>query len=111
LSRLELAWETLRVALRAIQAVAPEWYEAIIPAAFHNAYVERRSDWRLSADETAVGDRGHYLGADAQAWSPASPLSWAGQSAPAMLFTGAAANLKRLARAQAARRYGRGAGL
>jgi len=54
LSRLELAWETLRVALRAIQAVASEWYEAIIPAAFHNAYVERRSDWRLSKEEVKV---------------------------------------------------------
>jgi len=51
LSRLELAWETLRVALRAIKAAAPEWYAEVIPAAFHEAYVERQSDWRLSKGE------------------------------------------------------------
>jgi transposase len=51
LSRLELGWETLRVVLRAIEAIAPEWYAEKIPAAFHEAYVERRSDWRLSKRE------------------------------------------------------------
>jgi transposase len=51
LSRLEMVWETLRVALRAIETVAPEWYQEVIPAAFHAAYVERQSDWRLSQEE------------------------------------------------------------
>lgn len=51
LSRLELAWETLRVALCAIKTTAPEWCEEIIPVAFHEAYVERQSDWRLSKEE------------------------------------------------------------
>lgn len=51
LSRLELVWETLRVTLRAIEAAAPEWYKEIIPAAFHEAYVKRQSDWRLSKEE------------------------------------------------------------
>ena len=51
LSRLELAWETLRVGGRAIESVAPEWYEETIPGAFHEAYVERQSDWRLSKQE------------------------------------------------------------
>jgi transposase len=51
LSRLELAWETLRVVLRAIEAIAPEWYEEKVPAAFHEAYAERQSDWRLSKQE------------------------------------------------------------
>jgi transposase len=55
LSRLELAWETMRVALRAIGAIAPEWYEEVIPAAFHEAYVKRQSDWRLSKEEVQVG--------------------------------------------------------
>lgn len=55
LSRLELAWETMRVALRAIEAIAPEWYEEVIPAAFHEAYVKRQSDWRLSKEEVQVG--------------------------------------------------------
>jgi transposase len=54
LSRLELAWETLRVALRAVSTAAPGWYEQVIPTAFHKAYVERRSDWRLSKEEAAT---------------------------------------------------------
>lgn len=51
LSRLELAWETLRVVLRAIEAIASEWYAEKIPATFHEACVERQSDWRLSKQE------------------------------------------------------------
>jgi len=51
LSRLELAWETLRTALRAIKECAPRWYGEVIPAAFHQAYAERQSDWRLSKEE------------------------------------------------------------
>lgn len=54
LSRLELAWETLRVALRSIKAMAPAWYEQTIPKVFDQAYVERQSDWRLSKEEVAV---------------------------------------------------------
>jgi len=50
-SRLELAWETLRTALRAIKGQAPMWYERVIPAAFHQAYTERHSDWRLNKEE------------------------------------------------------------
>ena len=57
LSRLELAWETLRVTLRAIEAAAPEWYEEVIPAAFHEAYVKRQSDWRLSKEEVKVREQ------------------------------------------------------
>jgi transposase len=51
LSRLELAWESLRLALRAIHAAAEGWYQEVIPATFHQAYSERQSDWRLSAEE------------------------------------------------------------
>lgn len=51
LSRLELAWETLRTALHAIEKGAPRWYGEVIPAAFHQAYAERQSDWRLSKEE------------------------------------------------------------
>lgn len=50
-SRLELAWETLRTALRAIKKSAPRWYGEVIPAAFHQAYAERQSDWRLNKEE------------------------------------------------------------
>lgn len=53
MSRLELAWETIRVVLRAIQAAAPRWYAQTIPQAFHKAYVERQSDWRLSKEEVS----------------------------------------------------------
>jgi transposase len=51
LGRLELAWETLRTALRAIEERAPRWYGEVIPAAFHQAYAERQSDWRLNKEE------------------------------------------------------------
>jgi IS5 family transposase len=53
LSRLELAWETMRLALRAIKAIVPGWYEEVIPDAFHEAYAERQSDWRMSEAEVA----------------------------------------------------------
>jgi transposase len=66
LSRLELAWETLRVTLREIKAAAPDWYEEVVPAAFHEAYAERQSDWRLSQEEVKtemqkVGSDGFWL--------------------------------------------------
>jgi transposase len=51
LSRLELVWETLRVALKAIEAEAAQWYGKQIPSAFHEVYVERQSSWRLSKQE------------------------------------------------------------
>lgn len=62
LSRLELVWETMRLALRAIKAAAPKWYEEVIPAAFHDAYVKRQSDWRLSQEE--VKTEMHKVGGD-----------------------------------------------
>jgi len=54
MSRLELAWETLRITLRKIKATAPSWYQEVIPAAFHESYVKRQSDWRLSKTEVPV---------------------------------------------------------
>jgi transposase len=66
LSRLELVWETMRVTLRAIEATVPEWYTEVIPVAFHEAYVKRQSDWRLSKEEVKaemrkVGRDGFWL--------------------------------------------------
>ena len=66
LSRLELVWETLRVTLGAIEAVMPQWYKEVIPAAFHEAYVKRHSDWRLSkaevkAEMQKAGSDGFWL--------------------------------------------------
>lgn len=54
LSRLELVWETLRVALKAIKAEAAQWYGQQIPGAFHEVYVERHSAWRLSEQEVTT---------------------------------------------------------
>ena len=66
MSRLELAWETLRVTLREIKATAPQWYGQVIPAVFHEVYVKRQSDWRLSKAEVKaamqkVGQDGFWL--------------------------------------------------
>jgi transposase len=62
LSRLELVWETLRLALRVVKAEAEQWYGEEIPSAFHEAYVERHSSWRLSKQE--VKDEMHKAGTD-----------------------------------------------
>ncbi|MBC8264917.1 MAG: transposase [Anaerolineales bacterium] len=51
MSRLELVWDTVRLALREVRRAVPTWYEKMIPAAFHEAYHERRSDWKLTKDE------------------------------------------------------------
>jgi transposase len=66
LSRLELVWETLRLALSAIRAEAGQWYGKEIPSAFHEAYVERHSAWRLSKQEVKdemlkAGTDGYWL--------------------------------------------------
>ena len=66
MSRLELVWESLRLALGAVQRAAPDWYHATIPGAFHTAYHERQSDWRLNKDEVraamqTAGADGYWL--------------------------------------------------
>ena len=50
-SQLELVWEALRLALRALLEADAAWVERAVPAAFRTAYLERRSDYRLSAEE------------------------------------------------------------
>jgi transposase len=62
LSRLELVWETLRKVLRAIEKEAPAWYSVTIPAAFHEVYSVRQSDWRLSQEE--IRQKMQQAGAD-----------------------------------------------
>lgn len=54
LSRLELVWETIRVALCALQERYSDWYAKQIPAVFDAMYRERQSAWRLSAEEVAA---------------------------------------------------------
>jgi len=66
MSRLELTWETLRVTLHALRQVAPTWYDKTIPVAFHEAYYERQSDWKLTKDEVRqamqrAGQDGYWL--------------------------------------------------
>jgi transposase len=66
LSRLELVWETIRVALRALQEACSEWYAQHIPAVFDEMYRERQSDWRLGAEEVEAemkkaGTDGYWL--------------------------------------------------
>jgi transposase len=66
MSRLELTWETLRVTLRELKGAVPTWYERTIPAAFHEAYHERQSDWKLTEDEVRqalqrAGQDGYWL--------------------------------------------------
>jgi transposase len=51
LSQVELLWEAVRLALRAVLVADPDWVERVVPAAFQTQYLERRSDYRLSADE------------------------------------------------------------
>jgi transposase len=66
LSRLELVWETIRVALRALQKTCSAWYVQCIPAVFDEIYRERQSSWRLSAEEVEAemkkaGTDGYWL--------------------------------------------------
>ena len=62
LSRLEMLWETLRLALRAIERAAPGWYQQRVPATFHEAYSVRQSDWQLSQKQ--VGQETKRAGQD-----------------------------------------------
>lgn len=48
LSQLELVRESMRVALDAINSVAPVWVSETVPAAFSETYGERQNDYRLS---------------------------------------------------------------
>jgi len=66
MSRLEVVWETLRVTLRELRRAAPTWYDETIPSAFHEAYHERQSDWKLTEDEVRqalqrAGQDGYWL--------------------------------------------------
>lgn len=51
LSRLELLWETLRLALRALKGSASTWYASAIPGVYDEVYRARQHDWHLSQKE------------------------------------------------------------
>ena len=78
LSRLELAGETLRAALEALAAAAPDWLATVIDASWQQAYGQRIDQVRLPASETArsklagrYGRDGYHL-LDA-VWAPPAP--------------------------------------
>jgi transposase len=51
LSQLELMTEAVRLALRALLTVDPAWVEQRVPAAYCTRYLERQSEYRLTAAE------------------------------------------------------------
>jgi transposase len=51
LSQLELVWEAVRLALRGLLEVDAGWVERVVPVAYRTQYLERRSEYRLSAEE------------------------------------------------------------
>ena len=66
LSRLELVWETLRVALSAIISTDAPWVLVHIPASFVETHTRRRGDYRMGKDQVAqafqqAGQDGFWL--------------------------------------------------
>ena len=68
LNRLERVGETLRAALNELAAVAPDWLQAIAPAAWYERYGRRVENYRLPKTEAArqalaatIGDDGRQL--------------------------------------------------
>jgi len=62
LSRLEMVWETLRMALKAIQTQDEKWLEQTIPEAYLKQYMIRQHDYDLK--EGKVADALRQAGAD-----------------------------------------------
>lgn len=66
LSQLELVREALRLVVRALADADVGWVEQVVPATFRTEYLERRSDYRLTAAErqadlVRVGQDGAWL--------------------------------------------------
>jgi transposase len=51
LSQLELVSESLRLALRAVTAQAPDWAERLLPASFRETYSQPQSEYGLSQSQ------------------------------------------------------------
>jgi transposase len=64
LNRLELVTETLRAALEALAAAAPEWLIAMVPEDWYERYGQRASDYRLPQAEAARAALAVTAGAD-----------------------------------------------
>lgn len=66
LSRLELVWETIRVALSGLVSADAPWVLQWIPASFSSSHSQRRSDYRLSKAQQEqemqnAGQEGYWL--------------------------------------------------
>ena len=64
LNRLERVAETLRAALNAVAAVAPEWLRALAPPEWYERYARRVEDSRLPKGTAARRAYGEAVGAD-----------------------------------------------
>jgi len=62
LSRLEMIWETLRMALKAIQAQDETWLEETVPEAYLKQYMVRQHDYDLKDGQ--ISDALRQAGAD-----------------------------------------------
>lgn len=66
LNRLERVGETMRAALNEVATVAPEWLQAMAPAAWYERYGRRVENYRLPKTEAARQDLAATIGADGQ---------------------------------------------
>jgi transposase len=64
LNRLELVTETMRAALEALAAAAPEWLVALAPTDWYQRYGQRASDYRLPQAKAARAALAVTVGAD-----------------------------------------------
>src|SRR5881397_279964 len=64
LNRLELVAETLRAALNAVAAVAPDWLQAVTPLAWYERYSRRIEESRLPKDTAEREAYAHTVGED-----------------------------------------------
>jgi hypothetical protein len=64
LNRLELVTETMRAALEALAAAAPEWLVALAPEDWYQRYGQRASDYRLPQAKPARAALAGTVGAD-----------------------------------------------
>ncbi len=66
LNRLERVGETLRAALNEVATVAPEWLQAVAPAAWYERYGRPVENYRLPKTEATRQDLAATIGADGQ---------------------------------------------
>jgi transposase len=64
LNRLELVAETLRAALNAVAAVAPDWLQAVTPLAWYERYSRRIEESRLPKDKAEREAYAQMVGED-----------------------------------------------